>query len=62
MAKSKSRKVGKKSRVQTSAQKKWMDLVSECLENGRKKNASYLLKDALKDASKINAEKKKKMN
>ena len=58
MAKSKSRKVGKKSktpgvkRVQTPAQKAWSALVSKCYQEGKKKNASYLFKDALRDASK----------
>jgi hypothetical protein len=58
MAKSKSRKVGKKSktpgvkRVQTPAQKAWSALVSKCFQEGRKKNPSYQFKDALKEASK----------
>lgn len=58
MPKSKSRKVGRKSktpgakRVQTPAQKAWSALVSKCFQEGRKKNPSYLFKDALKEASK----------
>lgn len=57
MPKSKSKKVGRKSktpgvkRVQTPAQKAWSALVSECFQEGRKKNPSYLFKDALKEAS-----------
>jgi len=59
MAKSKSRKVGKKSktpgvkRVQTPAQKAWSSLVSKCYEAGKKKNTSYTFSQALKDASKL---------
>jgi len=59
MAKSKSRKVGKKSktpgvkRVKTPAQKEWSALLDKVYQQGKKKNPSYLYKDAMKDASKL---------